>query len=781
MKPSSSRTPRLDDRLLGILKEAGGAGLSKSELKRRLGVTVPAAELHETVRHLLAEKLIVRRGSGQLAAVPTKSLSGRLMVHPRGFGFVSPDDGSADVFIKDRHLHQAMSGDHVLVRIHADQGPGSFRGRSSGKVTPHKAFGPSGEVVKILEQGVQWVVGKLCHEDGESFVRPLRRELPDAVPVRQEKKAHPVKPWLGHWVEAELLRPEGGGRLECRLVRSISGDDSPMADLLAVVAEYQLQPAYSAQECADAAAMEPIHVPHRLDCRQLKPLTIDPADAKDHDDAISIEPGRVAGTVRVGVHIADVAAYIRPGSWLDKSASVRSFTSYLPGLTLPMLPRPLAAVQCSLVADEDRLAHSVFLEISLQTGEILSSERHRTRIRVWGELTHDDTQAYLDTGRVPAHWPKGSAAIVKQLHELALVMRGLRAGKEQFLTLGMPEIRVATEGQGDSLKITGLKLNRGGTASDLVEEYMLAANTAVAGELIAKEIPGLYRIHDEPAQDSLMQFVQQVRKDFGITLPAIRSRKDLNTILSFADRPELRELLSASLLGILARARYSPNPGLHYGLGKTEYSHFTSPIRRYPDLLVHQQLLAHDLGQKLRTQEECAEIAVACSGLEQNNDTASFAAGDRLKLRYVAQQFAAGAVLHYDGVLSRLVGDSLLIYITALGFYGVLPLRFLGNDFFEVLEDGKGIVGRRTGQTYRCGDVLKVVMESGDFVKGRLTLRLAQDSAGRPRPAARAANQPSRPSSVSGFKPEKRGKSDSAGKARKGSRKTSHKPSRKDS
>ena len=728
----NKRTPsRLGDKILGILQAAPGQGLSKSELKRRLGNVVAAPELREAMKTLLAAGLVSMQSGGRVTATTLKTVAGRLMVHPRGFGFVSPDDGSADIFVKDRHLRQAMSGDHVLVKV-LEEKKGNFKGRRgqfTEKTSPHKAFGPSGMVVQILEQGVQWLVGKLELASGEYQVRPLRRELPDAVPVHHGKTRMALKEMLGHWVEAELMRPLEGGRLECRVVRSVSGDDSPMADLLAITAEYQLQPPYSTEECAAAAAMEPVHVPHRIDCRHLKPLTIDPADAKDHDDAISIEPGTMPGTIRVGVHIADVAAYIRPSTWLDKSAAVRSFTSYLPGLTLPMLPHPLAAVQCSLVPDADRLAHSVFLEISLKNGEVLSSTRHRTRIRVWGELTHDDTQAFIDTGKVSPRWPGGSAEIVRQLHELALVMRKRRAETDEFLSLGMPEVRIATEGKDAGLKIAGLKVNRGGSASDLVEEYMLAANTAVARELIAKKIPGLYRVHDEPAADSLAQFSQQVRRDFGIALPRFRTRGDLNGFLEFVELPELKPLLSASVLGILARARYSHLPGLHYGLGKTEYSHFTSPIRRYPDLLVHQQLLAHDLDQKLRTEEECAEIALASSGLEQNNDTASFAASDRLKLRYLRDQFASGARLRYEGIVSRLVGDSLLVYITELGFYGILPLPLLGNEFFEVLDSGNGVVGRRSGRVYRCGDLLPVAMEAGDFVKGRLTLRLAAGNA----------------------------------------------------
>jgi ribonuclease R len=709
-----------------ILKQAPETGISRSELKRRLSHPVAAPALREALQRLADDGLLGKSDDGQLRlGVPGRdSVAGKLFVHPRGFGFVTPDGGGDDIFIPARGLHHGMSSDRVQVKIEAPESAESRYRRGRKNDAPLGApKGPAGTITKIIERGVERIIGKLVKIGPDYQVRPLRRELPDAIPVVSDKKKHiHLHDWLNHWVEASLIHPVGHERLECQLEKNISPEDSILGDLHAIIAEYKLQAPYSEDDLALAAAAKPIEVPGRLDCRKLKPVTIDPIDAKDHDDAISVEPGKKPGTLRVGIHIADVAAYIHPGSYLDQQAAIRCFTSYLPGLTLPMLPHPLAAVQCSLIANQDRLAHSVFIEVDTKTGAILSSVRHRTTIRVWHRLNHEETDAFIATGETPETWPRGLGKAIQSLYDLSVTMRARRAKEEEFLSLEIPEIRVMTQGMPP--KITGLKVCRGGPASELVEEYMLAGNEAVAKELVEKNIPGLFRVHAEPAEEALALFSKSINESYGMKIPPLKTRHSINRFMDHVTKPELREILSIALLGNLPRAGYAAAAALHYGLGKTHYSHFTSPIRRYADTVVHQQLLARDLGLPERDHGQCAEVAAAICMAEKNNDDASFAATDRLKVRYLHHRLEQeGGDGKHDGVISRIVGDALLVYINELGFYGTVPFRLLVNDYYEIDSGGKGITGQRTGKRYRCGDVLSVQVAESDLVKGRVLLR----------------------------------------------------------
>jgi ribonuclease R len=508
------------------------------------------------------------------------------------------------------------------------------------------------------------------------------------------------------------------------ILRRLAAADPITADLDAVATEFDLPEPYTAAEQQAAEQIAPEHVP-REDATRLGVVTIDPVDAKDFDDGLSIEPGPRPGTVVVGVHIADVAVFVPPGSAVDEGARRRGFTCYLPGRTLPMLPRALSSWQCSLVAGEERLAHSLFLEIDEGTGEVLNRRRVRTRIRVAQRLTFEEVGEVLARrGRGIGAAPREVVATVLRLGDLAARLRDGRAEREAFLRVAVPEIRVLC---GETPpRIHALQRLECGPAHELVEEYMLAANTAVAEELLALALPGVFRNHAEPRPADLAAFAEWARQALRTVVPALRDREAVNRFLGGLAAAPLRDAVLAQFLRALPRAGYAAACRGHFGLGKDVYCHFTSPIRRYPDLAVHQQLLASDLGRPVRPPAECEAIGEACTALEEQVDSAYYAAVDRLKLRYLRDRQTQSPGEMYEGTVSRCSRDGLTVYLPEVGMYGSVAVSRLPGGPYRMDQRTGHLRGSRSGKSYKPGDVMYVQCRRADTVRGELTLEPVQ-------------------------------------------------------
>ncbi len=626
-------------------------------------------------------------------------VEGIISVHPRGFGFVSTDQ-EKDVFIPPPHVNTALSADRVQVRIESED-----------------ERGPVGKVEKIIERGHTEIIGVLAidiHTD-EPAIRPLRRDLPEFIPLdltppvkekgQKQGKTISQKPEEGDWIAVQLVFPRKSSQeLRAGFLRVIAKPGTIAADLDAIVAEFGLLPPYSMSENRRAAAVKPVSIERERIEPSAVIVTIDPEDAKDFDDAVSLHPGPTAETMVAGVHIADVAAYIEPGSELDQAAAQRGFTAYLPGRTLHMLPPALAAEQCSLSEGVENLAHSVFLTIDCNTGEVLDSRRCHSRLTVTKRLSFEQVQALID-GESPTAIPENVASAVLSLHHLAATMRRHRAKSEQFLQLETREVRIVCDES--AARITGLKRMTASAADHLVEEFMLAANVATAEELRRRELGALYRIHPEPKPVDIEEFVKWTREiGLGRSTGRLDSRKSVNNFLSRIKQRHDAEIVTSMFLRTLSRATYSAAPGLHYGLGKESYCHFTSPIRRYSDLLVHQQLWAADQGKNGRSHEECTRTAKLCTNLEKNNDDANFAALDRLKIRYIQELRMQGERLIYEGIVSRITGEGLLVFLPDLGIFGTMPK--------------KAVPRKSSGKVWKSGNLVYVKVHKANPVRGQL-------------------------------------------------------------
>ena len=477
-------------------------------------------------------------------------LQGSLSVNEKGFGFVELENGS--VFVPPSMLHGGIAGDLVEVRLDPQSDPER----------------PSGAVTRILERKHGSIVGCLVRWHGGWAIRPLRRELPALLPLSRNScaKAFPP-PREGQWARATLPIPADDNfdsELAPAVLCDILGQNGEVSgDLDAIVAEFHIPETYTTEDEEAAARLQPAKV-RRRDYTNHTVVTIDPVDARDYDDALSCEPTQRPGEVIVGVHIADVACYVTPKSALDSEARRRGFTSYLPGRTLPMLPRALANQQCSLQAGVPRLAHSVFIRYNAHTGEVLSWERCHTTIKVTQRLCYEQVQDYFD-GR-PFEAEEGVLALLDRLNGVARLLRHRRQTKELFLPMAMPEIRVlCTE---NPSHILGVQKNEDNPSHQLVEEFMLSANECIAQELEKLNLPGIYRNHLPPDEDKMAQFTESATLMMGEKVPSLGTRRGIVRFLKHAEKSPLKDVLYMAFLRHLPRAVYELDSNGHFGLGK---------------------------------------------------------------------------------------------------------------------------------------------------------------------------------------------------------------------
>ena len=635
---------------------------------------------------------------------PRRSLEveGFFTAAPSGFGFVERP-GRESVFIPAGKVRNAVTGDRVAAVI-VD---------SSGR----RGLGPAGEILRVISRGKRFVVGELLPG---RLLNPLDDHFNGKVKITGSVRG--VK--AGDWIKVRLL--DSGGKfteaLRGEIVEKYGAAGSVAADLQAVAAEFDLPEPYSEEDNRAAAKIIPKKI-ERENLEKLFTVTIDPEDAKDYDDAISIADGKKPGTVELGVHIADVAAWVTAGKKWDRKAAERGFSSYLPGRFLPMLPGALTAL-ISLRQGAACPAHSVLFTIRESTGKILSCRRVHSTVKIGLRLNYDEVQEFIDNPHSrPSAWNAEQQKSLRRLIRLTRKMRLNRERSEHPLSIETTEIRVMCDSS--DLSLTGLKKNVSRESEQLVEECMLAANSAVAEELIARKVAGIYRIHAEPQEAKLADFSRTMLTEFRTATGDLSERSVCERFLENLPDDPRKPVILSNFLRSLPRAVYDAEPSLHYGLGKYRYSHFTSPIRRYPDLLVHRQLWALDTNARLMSRDFLQEEAQRCSHLEERNDNAYFAANDRLKLHYLHQQDDPDAAMPaiYEAVIARIIPAGMLCNIEELGMFGFVPADKLRRSDAKFNHKTRRFRAGRGHVQYKCGDILYVTLDSLDFVRGKAVFR----------------------------------------------------------
>lgn len=686
---------------------ASPAFLTEQDLLRRIAPH-QADQARDTVDRLLSEGWITRDAEGRLGVEQT---SGELRVNPRGFGFVVGEK-PPDVFVPARHMQGAVNGDRVLVWVRPDvSGPG-----------------PEGRVMAVLERGQDRVAGELVTLGGRALVYPRDNRLPA---VRVEMPGLESVFHSGDMVIAEVVkwpedtRGEARGRVVERL--GIGGESG--VDVRMLMEEHQLPAGFPARVEQEAAALgEGVSEDDwegREDLRSTFIVTIDGADAKDLDDAISVLP--TPEGFEIGVHIADVSHYVREESALDQEARARGTSVYLVDRVIPMLPAKLSNELASLNPHVPRLTLSAFITVD-RDGQVVRSRFSQSLIETRQRLTYDAVNRVLagdlsELGQEIGAW-------LKEAHGVAETLRSRRMARGA-VDFDLPESTVELDADGRPVR---LLLRDRGPAQQLIEEFMLLANEAVASYLYTHKLPAIYRIHEPPSDEKLQVFREMIGV-LGYRLPEKVTPKALQDLLAkVKGKPEER-IVSESLLRSMKQAKYASYNGGHFGLASSSYTHFTSPIRRYPDLFVHRVLTAAIAGRltpdvATRWQDQAPVVADIASERER---AAMEAERESLQMKQV-QFMAAHIGETFNGVVSGITSFGAFVEIPDLalveGLVRVEDLLPRGPWEFDAVH--LTLTSKTAGARLRLGDAVVIQVARADLEQRRIDFLMAEPVKPRP-------------------------------------------------
>jgi ribonuclease R len=724
-----------DSEILERLRQKGSRVVSFKDLARTFHVREEEEEAFRERLDALERKGQVARVRGEkYSAIEFSNLTaGRITVRAEGYGFVLVDAGP-DLFIPRSGMHGAMDGDTVLAREECARSAG--RKREPDRI--------SGSVVKVLTRARERVVGRFETQAGHKIVLPYDPKI-DAIVRIVEGKTHGARE--GEIVEARLTSFPDPRRIAQGVVEERIGFlGEPGVDIEIVLRSHGLPPRFP-QPVVEEAEAFPEEVREdellgRRDFRDRRIVTIDGETAKDFDDAVEVE--RTPHGYRLGVHIADVSNYVAEGTALDGEALSRGTSVYFPGRVLPMLPERLSNGLCSLNPRVDRLVLSAILETD-RKGRVTKSEFVKGVIRSAHRMTYTEVARLLETRPGSEDQSRYGAFLddFRAMAELAALFRHRREARGS-IDFDLPDADVVLD---DAGLVVGIVPESRNVAHRLIEEFMLAANEAVAKKLVFSKQPAIYRVHDLPDPDRLVD-LREVLESFGYEL-----KGDLEEVPPSAFQRLLKEvegkpeerLLSDLLLRAQRKAIYSEECRGHYALAAPYYCHFTSPIRRYPDLIVHRQLtrLLED-GRPVPAKdfEPVNQILAGIAKLSSERERRAEQA-ERESLLWKKIVFMKDKVgREFDAFVTGVTSFGLFVMLRDFFVEGLVPVSALGDDFFVYEEKQHRLRGRSSGKTYRLGDTLRVKLEAIDEARRRLDFRL-------PGGAARPSAEGRRPRRVS--------------------------------
>ncbi len=632
-------------------------------------------------------------------------VSGKVDMTSDGSAYiVSEDDFEEDIYVAPRKLRNALNGDIVKVYVYAKN-----KGRKK-----------DGEVVEILQRAKMDFTGIVNLSDRFAFFIPDdRKMLHDIfIPIDSLKGAKDKDKAIARIVDwpEDAKNPIG----EITHVLGKQGENN--AEMNAILADYGFPLAFPDEVEKQAEAIEEIilaeEIAKRRDFRKILTFTIDPADAKDFDDAISFRK-LDNGNVEVGVHIADVSHYVKQGTALDKEAFERGTSVYLVDRVIPMLPERLSNGLCSLRPNEDKLCFSAVFELD-QEANVVEQWFGKTIIHSDTRFSYEDAQEILEnkTG-------KHSEELLK-LNELAYILRE-RKFKHGAISFESVEVKFNLDEHGKPL---GVYAKERKDAHKLIEDYMLLANKKVA-EFIAKKGKGkqkltfVYRSHDSPKEDALLSFSQFALK-FGYKIDISSGRetaKSLNFLMADVEGKKEQNVLTKLAIRSMAKAVYTTKKHSHYGLAFDYYTHFTSPIRRYPDVMVHRLLELYLAGGKSVNEDEYEKFSMHSSQMEKKAADA-----ERASVKYKQAEFLQNNVgMEYIGIISGLTEWGMYVEIIENKCEGMIRLRDLNDDFYVLDEKNYCIIGQRRKKKYQLGDEVKILVKKVDLAKRQIDFSLVRD------------------------------------------------------
>ena len=682
--------------------------MKQHELARALKIS---GSLRSEFRHVLyqleREGKVVRLRKNRWSLPDTqRHLTGELRMNAQGFGFVTPETpGIGDVYVPEEKIGAALDGDRVMISIDSalpksPKTPGPLAARS--KV--------SGQILRVLDRRRKSLVGLLKRTLYYWYVIPDNPGIRPTVQVREfldgswkPEESVKVVVQLDPWNSTE--KPLTG------VVTEILGSpDQPGVDMLCILRDHQLETEFSKRSLSEATrtspALDESEVRKREDLRGSITFTIDPEEAHDFDDAVSLKRDDQGRWV-LGVHIADVAHYVVKGSSIDEEACHRGNTVYLVDRAITMLPPYLTKEVCSLQEGQDRLTHTAEMTLG-KDGQVQQAKTYPSVIRSSARLTYEQVQALFEE-RTDHGIPSEVASVIGEMRGLARLLRRKRMARGA-IDLSIPEVRIVLDPEGHPVGVR----RRGCTeAYNLIEEFMLMANCTVAGILSEKEVPTMYRIHDAPAEEQWSRMATDLAA-LGIAASP-EDRHDLNAIAHQVARTPMEYSVNLAILKNLKRALYSPTLKEHFGLAAPCYTHFTSPIRRYPDLVIHRLLGSVEKGKHPPySNDDIARIAEHCSRTEKNADEAEEESVQLKRVEYYAQKIEDGDTGPFEGLVVSIVQKGLIVELTDTLQRGMIPFSSFVDDYYVANPERTKATGRRRRATWTIGQRVEILLDKVD-------------------------------------------------------------------
>lgn len=689
--------PITEDAVLQFMREDAYKPLTVQELEAAFGITT-AKEFTAFVKllnRLEDEGKVVRTRTNRYGVPERMNLvRGRLEAHAKGFAFVIPDEpGEPDIYVHPNDVGGAMHGDKVLVRIEKRAG----------------AQRAEGVVVRVLQRANTDIVGTYVDKETYGLVIPDDRRLTAHVYIPKEKSRGAVE---GHKVVVRITRyPDATSDPEGEVREILGHKNDPGVDILSIIRRYDLPEAFPEEVLEEAEAIpdtiDPKELEGRRDLRDKKMVTIDGADAKDLDDAVSVErlPN---GNYLLGVHIADVSYYVKEGSALDREAYRRGTSVYLVDRVIPMLPHRLSNGICSLNPRVDRLTISCEMEIDAETAEVVRYEIFPSVIRTNERMTYDAVRRILvDNDPELIERYEDLVDDFRLMEELARKLRQKRM-ERGAIDFDFQEAKILVDEQGKPIDV---QVRPRTIAEQIIEEFMLKANETVAEHFYWLRVPFIYRVHEDPDPEKMQAFLE-----FVSTLGyVVRGKADkihpraLQQLLEAVKGTPEEQVISTVMLRSMKQARYEAECRGHFGLSTPYYTHFTSPIRRYPDLIVHRMIrrmwekggVAPEEEEALH--ERMRQIAEHSSERERIAVDAERETEDLKKAEYMLERIGE----EFDAVVSSVTSFGLFVRLPNT-IEGLVHISYLTDDYYHFHEKHLALVGERTGNVFRIGDAVRV-------------------------------------------------------------------------
>ncbi|MDD2733092.1 MAG: ribonuclease R [Desulfuromonadaceae bacterium] len=681
--------------ILAHFKQHEGA-INFANFVREFGGRHIKRELKNMLEDMAEDGEVIRlKGNSYTLPGKIKTTRGRISVHRDGYGFVTPDDGGEDIFIPSKFLKGALHGDMV-------EASSSLSRMGGNKL--------DGRVLTVLERATSRIVGRFEETRRGAIVIPedQRLNLVVEIPVKGRGTAQD-----GHQVVAELTAyPIGGRPAEGKIIEVLGWPDDPEVEIQSVIRRFDLPHVFTPDVLAEAEGITDTvsskELKGRVDLRVMPTVTIDGETARDFDDAVSLR--REGDNFRLWVSIADVSHYVKKDSPLDREAYLRGTSVYFPDRCIPMLPERLSNGICSLNPNVDRLTMTAEMLFD-QAGTMLDSSFYSSVIKSTARLTYKIVkQIIVDDDRELADKYRPVSPMLKEMKELALILMAMRKKRGSIdFDLPEPEVIIGLTGLTEGI----IRAERN-LAHQLIEEFMLAANEAVARHITSRDIPFLYRVHENPDPAKLQTF-QDFVYGFGYEFTLVDEKVkpfELQRLLVQANgRPEER-MINYSLLRCMKQARYAADNVGHFGLASDCYCHFTSPIRRYPDLVVHRILkavIALPASKQLAiATERMGEVAEHTSKRERVAMEAERDVIEMKKLQYMQKHVGE----QFNGYITGVTAFGFFVELAELFVEGLVHVSTLTDDMYVHAEKQHSLIGRRTGTIFRIGDAVRISVSS---------------------------------------------------------------------